>query len=234
MDQGTNLSEKRKRLFLYVVIVVFVVIAIIGYSIEKKKEPIRVAFATRGGGVVFNHQFHAALENTKCEECHHNYEAGSDDPFAGEMKCRECHYHNKEYAEICEDANIHKRCIGKNCIDCHVTGSVSCDFCHNAESFKIIPQPETITLETDGGPVEFNHLSHADPDEFGLDCDECHHGYSKEKKKNFPMKCRRCHYNTKYESICEDADTHTRCIGKNCIDCHADGVDDCSICHKEE
>jgi hypothetical protein len=25
-----------------------------------------------------------------------------------------------------------------------------------------------------------------------------------------------------------------RCIGKNCIECHSDGVDDCTLCHEEE
>jgi hypothetical protein len=25
-----------------------------------------------------------------------------------------------------------------------------------------------------------------------------------------------------------------RCIGKNCIECHSDGVDDCTLCHQEE
>lgn len=234
MDQGTNLAEKRKKLFLYVVIAAFVIIAIIGYSLEKKKEPIRVAFDTKGGGVIFNHKYHATLKDTKCEECHHNYEEGSDDPFAKEMRCRECHYHNKEYAEICEETNIHKRCIGKNCIDCHVQGSVNCEFCHNAENFKKYLEPETITFETDGGPVVFNHFGHADPDEYGLDCENCHHDYTKENKKKFPMNCRRCHYNTKYEKICENEDTHVRCIGKNCVDCHSDGAEDCSICHKEE
>jgi hypothetical protein len=234
MNKVKHLTEVRKKLFLCVVVIAFVIIAIIGYSFEKKKEPMRVAFDTKGGGVIFDHKLHVALKDTKCEECHHNYEAGSDDPFAKEMNCRECHYYNKEYADICEDANIHKRCIGKNCIDCHARGSVNCEFCHNAESFKKIAEPENVAFETDGGPVVFNHFAHASPDEFGLDCADCHHGYTKEKKKIFPMNCRRCHYNTKYESLCESADTHTRCIGKNCIDCHSDGEEDCSLCHKEE
>ena len=224
MAKGRRQTETKKKIYLGVVIVVFIIIAIIGYSFDKKEEPIRVAFDTKGGGVIFNHKYHAALQDTNCNECHHNYEKGSDDPSARE----------KEYAEICEDANIHKRCIGKNCIDCHVKGSVNCEFCHNAESFKKILEPKSITFETDGGPVVFNHLDHASPDEFGIDCEECHHGYTKENKKTYPMNCRRCHYNTKYEKICEDEDTHIRCIGKNCVDCHSDGKEDCSICHKEE
>jgi hypothetical protein len=234
MNEVKSLTEKRKSLFLYVVVAAFIIVAIIGYSFEKKNEPIRVAFDTKGGGVVFNHKLHVALDNMKCEECHHNYEKDSDDPFAKQMNCRECHYYNKEYAEICEDANIHKRCIGKNCIDCHVQGSVNCEFCHNAESFKKTAAPKKVEFAADSGAVVFNHFAHADPDEYGLDCTECHHGYTKENKKIFPMNCRRCHYNTKYVKICEDADTHARCIGKNCMNCHEDGADDCTICHKEE
>jgi hypothetical protein len=47
------------------------------------------------------------------------------------------------------------------------------------------------------------------------------------------MNCRRCHYNKKYETVCENEETHAKCIGKKCVDCHTDGAEDCEICHKE-
>jgi hypothetical protein len=25
---------------------------------------------------------------------------------------------------------------------------------------------------------------------------------------------------------------HLRCIGKNCLECHSEGWDDCEICHR--
>jgi hypothetical protein len=81
--------------------------------------------------------------------------------------------------------------------------------------------------------VEFNHFTHASPDEYDLACDECHHGYERGKNLKFMMNCRQCHYNTFHASLCEDDDMHVRCIGRNCINCHSDGVDDCQICHKE-
>ncbi len=147
------------------------------------------------------------------------------------MNCRACHY-DQEYAEICEDESIHKRCIGKNCIDCHVKGSVSCEFCHNAENFKKIEQPKLVNFETDAGLVKFDHFKHASPDEYDLECSECHHEIGG--KEPYSMNCRQCHYNTKYAKICEDEDSHVRCVGKNCVDCHSEGTENCEICHKED
>ncbi len=233
MDKSRRHTENKKKIYLGVVIVAFIIIAILGYTFEKKKEPIRVAFDTKGGGVIFDHKLHTSLKNIQCQECHHNYEKGAKDPSSLEMNCRECHY-SKEFKEACEDENIHKRCIGKNCIDCHAQGSVECAFCHNADKFKKFVEPKIIEFTTDGGPVVFDHFKHTSPDEYGVDCETCHHDYKPENKKSSPMNCRRCHYNKKYEPICENEDTHVRCIGKNCLDCHSDGSEDCEICHKEE
>lgn len=227
-----KLTENRKKLYLSVVTAALVIIAFLGYALEQKKEPVRVAFVTRGGGVIFDHKLHASLKNTKCQECHHNHNPGAKEPPPGEMKCRDCHY-SKEFKEACEDENIHKRCIGKNCTGCHLPGTVECDFCHNEKNFKIIPPPQKVQFDTDGGQVGFDHFTHASADGYGIECETCHHGYKAGDNKSFPMKCRRCHYNKKYENLCEKEDTHIRCIGKNCLDCHADGSNECTICHKE-
>ena len=240
MGKRRHLTEDKQKLGVAIVLAVFAIIAILGYSLDQSKEPVRVAFNTKGGGVIFDHQMHASLENTGCQECHHNYTPGEDKdkPAVEDMKCRSCHYSkDSEFAEICQDAAVHKRCIGKNCINCHAKGSVDCTFCHNAENFKLIQAPKTVQFETENGPVTFNHLTHASPDDFDIACDTCHHGYKAGDKETkafpgYPMNCRRCHYNTKYETICESDDVHSRCIGKNCIDCHTDGADDCEICHK--
>lgn len=223
MDKVKGLSEGRKKTYLLVLVAVFVVIAILGYAFEQKEEPVRVAFDTKGGGVIFNHEVHVALKNTLCDECHHNFDKTGTNRSAN---CRECHF-----KEVCDDEAIHKKCIGRDCTRCHVKESARCDFCHNAETFVSNDPPEKLDFETDGGRVVFDHMTHASPD--GYDCDTCHHGYKPENKKTFPMNCRRCHYNTKYEPLCEDEETHARCIGKNCVDCHSDGAEDCEICHKE-
>lgn len=226
MKKGQFLTENKKKIYLGVVTAVLVIIAILGYAFEKKAEPLRTAFDTAGGGVIFDHKMHASLKDTQCSECHHN-----DDENA--RSCRECHY-SSEFKEACEDEAVHKRCIGKNCMSCHTESSVNCEFCHNAENFKRPQAPKTVKFETDGGPVIFDHFTHASADGYELECESCHHGYTEENKKSLPMNCRRCHYNKKYEPICENADTHARCIGKNCLNCHEDGADDCTICHKEE
>lgn len=224
-----SVAGKKEQWFASALVLLLVVVAIIGYSIKPAGAPLRVAFATDGGGVIFDHQMHAGLKDTKCSECHHNYD--DNDKSSRPASCRDCHY-TKEYAEICRDEPLHKRCIGKQCASCHVSGTVGCTFCHNAEHFVKPLPPEEVTFETDGGTVVFNHTLHATADGAELDCAECHHGYDPKKPFNISMNCRQCHYNTKYNTICEDQETHVRCIGKNCLDCHTDGADDCEICHK--
>jgi hypothetical protein len=225
MKKGRNFSEDKKKLVLGMVTVALVIIAILGYALEKKKEPVRMAFDTAGGGVIFDHKMHASLKDTKCGECHHNEDEDA-------RNCRECHYAG-EFKGACADEAIHKRCIGKNCMSCHAEGSVQCDFCHNAENFARPKPPKTLEFTTDGGPVAFDHFTHSSKEGYDLECATCHHGYNAENAKTYPMNCRRCHYNKKYEPICKDADTHARCIGKNCLSCHEDGSEDCSICHGE-
>lgn len=231
MNLFGEIKNKPTGLFIGITLVVLFIIAFLGYALESHKEPVRVSFATKGGGIIFDHQYHVNLKKSKCEECHHNYKPGTE--TTAEMNCRACHY-SKKLQKPCSTENIHKRCIGKNCMDCHKEGSVNCDFCHNAESFPKIVAPKQVKFETDGGLVVFDHLKHTSPDEYDLGCDECHHGYKPENKKTFAMNCRRCHYNSKYQKICENTDTHVRCIGKSCLKCHEEGSEKCEMCHKED
>jgi hypothetical protein len=227
-------NEQKTKWFLGAVVACLAIIAILGYALEAKKEPVRVAFDTKGGGVIFNHQLHVNLKDVKCQECHHNYEPGAE-KTGQEMNCRNCHF-SKEFQGMCDDEAIHKQCIGKNCIDCHTAGSVECDFCHNAESFKQVEEPKQVKFETDAGTVVFDHFLHASADGLELSCDSCHHGYKPEEKKSAAMSCGRCHYNQKYKSLCEteDAENHINCISRNCMECHSDSMEDCEMCHKDE
>lgn len=229
MAKVKQLIEGTKKSFLLVLVGIFLLIAILLYGFEPKEEPRRVPFDTKGGGVIFDHQVHVELKDILCEECHHNFNDVEDNLTAN---CRGCHYSN-ELQDSCQDDAIHKQCIGRNCTGCHVEGSVSCEFCHNAEYVATVPPPGKMQFETEGGRVVFDHLTHASADGYDLACDTCHHGYKPENKKSFPMNCRRCHYNKKYESVCGNEETHARCVGKNCVDCHTDGAEDCEICHKE-
>jgi hypothetical protein len=124
--------------------------------------------------------------------------------------------------------------IGKNCRKCHVEKSADCNFCHNAKNFAVVVKPENIKFETDGGTVTFDHQMHSSKDGLELECKECHHGYSDEKARTYPMSCRRCHYNTKLSEICTQEEIHVRCIGKNCVACHTDDAENCEKCHIDE
>jgi len=223
-------TNRRKNILLRLLLLVFIIVAIWGYCFEPIKEPFQVAFATKGGSVIFNHFNHASPDvyNISCVDCHHDYKPESED--LDSMNCRECHYSNEP---ACSDESVHTRCIGKNCVSCHIDGSVPCSFCHRVYDLGHPEAPEEIEFKTDQGDVIFDHATHADLEEgYDLACNDCHHNYKPEHKKPVPMNCRRCHYNTKYESICEEDDNHMRCIGKNCIDCHTDGAEDCEICHQ--
>jgi len=231
MKNNRYLIEKKKRRYLGILIAVFAVIAFLGYALDKEKEPLRVAFDTQGGGVIFDHKVHRSLEDTQCQECHHNYNQAEDGNYI--MDCRRCHY-NREYIKmLSSDDPIHKRLIGMNCITCHQKDSVNCNFCHNAENFSSPKEPEKVKFDTEVGPVEFDHSIHASEDGFGLECDSCHHGYNPENKEGFAFNCRRCHYNTKYNDLCKGDDMHVLCIGISCINCHSDGAENCEMCHKE-
>ena len=230
MEKVKVLTFTNKKIYFYATVIVFICIALWGYAFDTDEEPNRVAFATRGGGVIFNHTAHTIDYEIDCADCHHNYDINA--VKHDQMSCRSCHYDRTNQA-VCAEANIHKRCIGENCTSCHVSGSVGCNFCHNDKNFTPPVEPETIEYDTDAGLVEFDHYIHASPDEFDLGCEACHHGYEEELAGTYPMSCRRCHDNTEYESICEDADIHSSCIGANCIECHTDGGDDCEICHEQ-
>ncbi len=223
----------RKEYILALILTVLLVFALTGYLFEGHHVPIRVAFDTDGGDIIFDHKLHTDIEKLKCTECHHNYEERKTNLSSGALNCRSCHY-SSEYEEICKDEPIHKHCIGKNCIECHISESVNCDFCHNAKKFKGAEQPVSVIFQTEGGKVVFNHKDHASSDGYDLGCDTCHHKYLPDNPSPYSMNCRQCHYNTAYSSLCENADTHTRCIGRQCIECHTEGLENCEFCHKEE
>jgi hypothetical protein len=128
MDKAKNLTKGKTRIFMILLLCLFVVIALWGYCFEQKADPIRVVFITKGGPVVFDHLEHASPEGyeLECESCHHNYSAEEENEDSAIMNCRECHY-SKKLTTVCEDADVHKRCIGENCMQCH---EENCEFCH--------------------------------------------------------------------------------------------------------
>ncbi|MBN1307015.1 MAG: cytochrome c3 family protein [Chitinispirillaceae bacterium] len=110
-------------------------VALYGYWVHPPRaahEPPHILFSSNGGPVLFPHGHHrqdsgAAIE---CAECHHTSDSGTN--TAAEMQCRECHYDDPEVVEaVCADDNIHPRCIGKQCNNCH--DGEACTFCHRKQ-----------------------------------------------------------------------------------------------------
>ncbi|MBN2160166.1 MAG: cytochrome c3 family protein [Spirochaetes bacterium] len=120
-----------KKIAPFAAMALFVLIGIIGYSIEKSSTPVRVLFSTNGGDVVFQHEAHVRdYDQRKCQNCHHNM--WSDSLERG-WKCRSCHREGADYENICEDRAPHRQCIGANCIACHADLGIDpkeCSFCH--------------------------------------------------------------------------------------------------------
>ncbi len=122
-----RMINKKNNTIAIVVLIVLTIIGIVGFLSEKKAEnPNGMVFFTSGGAVVFNHKIHSSEDEAalECLQCHHNIEEGEK----SEMSCRKCHYYNEEYEGICEDAPVHKRCVGKQCVGCHE--DESCSYCH--------------------------------------------------------------------------------------------------------
>ena len=82
MKSNRYFTPKRKKQYLGMLIAALVIIAILGYAFEKKKEPIRVTFDTKGGGVIFDHRLHTSLEGSQCQGCHHNTDGGKSETSA--------------------------------------------------------------------------------------------------------------------------------------------------------
>jgi hypothetical protein len=128
MDKAKFVNKTKIRIFIIALLCVFIIIAFWGYCYEQETEPIRVVFITKGGPVVFEHLEHTSPDGyeLECESCHHNYSTEETKNENTSMNCRECHY-SKKLKTVCEDADVHKRCIGENCMQCH---EENCEFCH--------------------------------------------------------------------------------------------------------
>ena len=121
------MSKRTKNTVITVITVIMAYVGFVGYAFEKPGDMIRLVFKTKGGPVVMDHRFHAdEEEGHECGECHHTYDP--DDPES-ELTCRKCHFDDPDIAqEACAEAPVHKRCVGKKCVDCH--GADDCGYCH--------------------------------------------------------------------------------------------------------
>ncbi|MEW6359398.1 MAG: cytochrome c3 family protein [Planctomycetota bacterium] len=88
--------------------------------------------------------------------------------------------------------------------------------------------PLGVLFLTQGGPVPFNHEAHATVGGPGMECIACHHKMRGQGGGN--MNCRACHYYSREPHRRESDKVHKRCIGADCVRCHADK--ECGFCHK--
>jgi hypothetical protein len=122
----------RKELNLvYGVTVFLLVIAVVSYaafSIQPPKQPLRIAFQTVAGKVIFDHGRHltAGGYGLSCLECHHTL---APDEFDQAASCTECHSVEEGDDQMLKRSDA----IHKQCIDCHRefgVGPVDCVQCH--------------------------------------------------------------------------------------------------------
>jgi len=246
-------SDKTGKTVILAAIIGLAAVGILGYSTpkEKRDEPLRVLYKSKGGPVVFDHKAHSGPDGyvASCDACHHlrkrvvyttesgavtfDHEAHSISPEYG-LGCTDCHHEQ----ELELDSRI------QECGECHQPGSdhnasfdeagrihrtaagVKCADCHRMR----------LTFEADEGPVVFDHHAHATSDDYDLECSECHHKPGAGTGAKTP-RCDLCHLEgSKTNKSFEDADVHTHSVGAKCGECHDDEIDDesCEFCHREE
>jgi hypothetical protein len=136
MNKQKNWLTIVKKFAPFILIIIFAIIGIIGYSLSNASPPVRILFKSKGGYVIFSHQAHVkdyGLE--KCLDCHHNIASpASLNMSSSEWNCSSCHNEaSTEYANICEDRAPHRQCIGAKCVECHTSMGLNpkeCTFCH--------------------------------------------------------------------------------------------------------
>jgi hypothetical protein len=117
--------------FVYGLTIVLLAVAVVSYAAFPAKppeKPLRIAFQSVAGRVIFDHDFHAADKGygLSCGECHHTLEP---DEYEDATSCSECH--DPETGD--EDVPKRSDAIHKQCIDCHTgygAGPIDCSQCH--------------------------------------------------------------------------------------------------------
>jgi hypothetical protein len=105
-----------------------------GYAFEASRRvatplPESVEFETDFGTVAFDHALHAGVDlGLGCGDCHHEIAAEEMQSLAREKSCRACHYERADEIPLCELDDMHARCVGANCTNCH--GADDCSICH--------------------------------------------------------------------------------------------------------
>jgi hypothetical protein len=116
---------------VYVGTVILLVLAVVSYAAFPKSsppQPLRIAFQTVAGKVIFDHARHRseASFGLACNECHHTL---APDEYDQAGSCTECHP-----VEDSDDQMLKRSdALHKQCIECHReygAGPVECAQCH--------------------------------------------------------------------------------------------------------
>lgn len=175
---------------------------------------------------IFTHKLHAemAAMSGGCASCHHFNPPGKI------LSCVNCHEAGKR-TDLSKPGL--KGAYHRQCLNCHREWShtTNCTVCHELKGagkvtdksefvgkshekmqipFKLVYQ----TDEDDNPIVTFYHDEHNKM--FGIECAECHKNES----------CSRCHDKS------EDAKKVEKDPHENCINCHAESIDDDTKCQK--
>ena len=195
-----------------IVLVVLAVVSIGVYCIPGKLEkvPTRVLLENLGAKVIFSHKTHANNYGFGCGDCHHE----SSDPIESVLACGTCHGSLPANAELAEIAKTGDGKTPLGPMPYHdtnlVTDKNACLTCHHLEFVQ----------------KDWGHDKHAE--EFGLDCDTCHHSDTDIEPE--PMNCNSCHSDT-------DAVTLKDAVHAKCESCHQEwfdeGLKSCRKCHEE-
>ncbi len=203
------------------------------------------------------HYRHAAAQDSKCEKCHHEYDAKAKKLVYAKGKEGSCRYCHKQETE--ENRIGMREAYHIECIDCHrktaaqkkKTGPTDCLSCHAPEKRQMIEkvqdvprmkrdQPDIVYVrpaavdEKDGNPGSpMNRLvgvpfNHKAHEQYNDSCVVCHHADL--------AKCNTCHTQTgdkKGENITAGQAMHKLNTLQSCIGCHEakQAESRCAGCH---
>jgi Class III cytochrome C family len=123
-------SAKELKL-VYGATIVLLLIAVVSYAAlpsKPPKQPIRIAFQSVAGKVLFDHSTHQTVEGygLACGECHHTL---APDEYDQAGACTDCHNTEEGDEDVPKRSDaLHQQCIG--CHENYGTGPTDCYQCH--------------------------------------------------------------------------------------------------------
>ena len=127
------MGSRRELTWVYAAVACLLLVAVVSYAafpMKPPREPIRVAFQSIAGKVMFSHDRHLSETGYKlsCDECHHTL---GPTEFDRAGSCTECHPAGEGAGEggtVGRADALHTQCI-----DCHLgygKGPLECAQCH--------------------------------------------------------------------------------------------------------